>query len=657
MAKAGKIFGKIGLGLLIAAVAAVAGGMITLLTLSAKTVVEIVKEEVKFHTVRFSYDNNVISTQAVVDGKTPVAPYLPSTVTDHNGYEYEFAGWTNDGETIVDPNTITVTENANYAALFKFSGYVATGAMPTEYVGTYTVPENNQKVTGDGVWQYTDADGVEHVFYSNNTYQYKLADDGVTWESQTWTGLTSFNCENVWQYNGNVYYSDGAQYKLNADENKWESITWKGLSNFQGKYIWQYKGDVYYSTYNSSDYYDVSQYKLSDDGETWTKIQAWRNTRFHGNQIWHYTDADGVEHVCRSDNSNSGNRKLDDDGETWILVFSGASINATGIWQHNGNVYYNGFKLSFSDETVESQTWAGKLFNIQGKYIWQHDGNVYYSNGSSQYKLADDGNTWQRIMYPAAGELDIQSSRIWNDKDNTYYGGEYRLEDGKWVTLDWKLDKAYIIGLPYDLVQYTDADGVEHMYYLKGNTQYKFTDDRTTWEDVSLNYSYGENVWQHDGNVYYSNNTYQYKLNANKRWESHTWAGLTMFYGKYVWQHGNDVYYSKDSEQYKLADDGVTWEEQTWTGLTSFSGDEVFHIGDQAYVKYNNKLYHLVDNEWQRVTLKQSILGRSEYCTIGDESFFGYQNVKYELKDIYYCPEAKLDNEYVNNHALDKIEY
>ena len=650
MAKAGKIIGKIGLGLLIAAVAAVAGGMVTLLALSTKTVVDIAKEEVKFHTVRFSYDNNIISTQAVVDGKTAVAPYLPSTVTDHNGYEYDFVGWTNDGENIVDPNAVTVMDDTNYAAMFKFSGYVTNGAIPTEWVGTYDIPENAQKICGVYIWQYTDAAGVEHVYCSNNYNQYKLAEDGVTWEPQTWSGLTNFLAKNIWQYNGNVYYSENlSHYKLAEDGVTWKPQTWTGLTSFNGEYVWQCGDNVYYS-------YNSDQYKLNVTENKWEK-QTWKGlASFNGGYVWQCGD-----NVYYSYDYNQ--YKLADNGVTWERrTWEGLqNLYGTSVWQYNGNVYYsslfNQYKLADDGITWKHQTWE-EVTDLAAADVWQHNGNVYYSNGSKQYKLADNGITWQRIMYSAAGELDINANKIWNDNDgNTYYGGEYQLKDGKWVTLDWKINARYITNIPENLVQYTDADGVEHMYYLGGGTQYKFRDDRIIWESFnSGSYTYGRDVWLHNGNVYYSDDSIQYQLNDSERWVSYTWAGLTNFKGEYVWQHDGNVYYSDYTTQYKLADNGVTWEPCTWTGLTNFNGTDVFQVGDETYIKSNNKLYYLVGSEWQRVPAKQTILGKTDFCTISDESFFAYNNIKYVWQDIYYCPEAKIDNEYVNNHVLDIVD-
>ena len=379
-----KVWKRVGASVLTGVFIIIAGFMGLLLGLSLHVCMS-----TSFHTVRFSYDNNIISTQAVIDGKTAVAPYLPSSVTDHNGYEYDFVGWTQDGETIVDPNTITVTDNANYAAMFKFTGYVVAGDAPLTLI-------NGKDATGN-IWQHNG-----NVYYSSWSGQYKLADDGATWVPQTWTGLTDVDSSYIWQHNGNVYYSDGNH-----------------------------------------------QYKLADD-------------------------------------------------DTWV-----------------------------------EQSWTGlALARFYGSYIWQLGDDVYYSFGDQQYKLADD-DTW------------VEQS---------------------WTGLD-----------------------------------------------------------------------------------------LASFYSNNIWQLGDDVYYSYGGKHYKLADDD-TWVEQTWTGFTNFYGYGVFTVNGETYVITDSslqKLYRLVGNEWQQVSLKTNVLGKAQCLTIDGESFLAYKGVKYELKDIYYCPEANVDNDYVNDHGLE----
>lgn len=634
-----KTWGKIGIGALAVAMLVLAGGVGALLGTAFHTC-----KSPAFHTVSFSFNNRTVSTQTVADGKTATAPYLPATVTDHNNYEYDFVGWTEDGKTVVDPSTVTVTDDVNYAALFKFTGYVVAGTIPNEYVGTYDIPENN-KISGQYVWQYTDADDVEHVYYSYSDQQYKLAADGISWEPQAWEGLTKFQGNNIWQHNGDVYYSSfTSHYKLAADGVTWVKQTWTGLTRLYGESVWQHAGNVYYSTGNN-------QYKLDAAANNWVP-QTWAVNQLSGKEIW--------QHNGNLYYSFNGNQyKLDTTANDWVAqTWEGLTeFFGSSVWQYNGNVYYSDgddqYKLATDGKTWQPQTWVG-LANLDRKYVWQHNGSAYYSYNNEQYKLADDGVTWQRFIYPATGKLDaFSSSRIWHANGNTYYDG-YQFKNGKWVLIDWQLNGLSLDNLAAGVWQLGDA-----VYYSNSNTQYKLADDGLTWQPQTwtglLHDFTKDEIWQHDGNVYYSYWGDQYKLDvAKNRWEKQTWQGeLPYFLCENVWQCNGNVYYSYDKAHYKLAVDGITWEEQTWTGLASFKGSEVFAAAGEIYVKSNGVMYRLVGDAWQSVPLKQIILDQTNFCTIGNASFFGYKGVKYILKDLYYCPELKVDNYYVNDRSLD----
>lgn len=592
------------------------------------------------HTVNFSFNNRLVSTQTVADGQTATAPYLPATTTDHNNFEYDFVGWTLDGQTVVDPNTAKVTGDVDYAALFKFTGYVSTGAIPNEWVGTYDIPANNQSVSGAYLWQHSD-----NVYYSYGDKQFVLAADGLTWEPQTWYGLTRFQGNNVWQLGDDVYYSGlTSHYKLADDGATWVKQTWTGLTSFYGESIWQCGDDVYYST-------GRNQYKLDAAANNWVP-QTWAVNQLSGKEIWQH---DG--NLYYSFNSNQ--YKLDTTANDWVeQAWDGLTeFFGSNVWHFGDNVYYSAgneqYKLAANGETWQPHTWAGELTNFDSKYIWQHNGKVYYAYNSNQYQLAADGQTWQRIIYPATGKLDdFSSSKIWHANGNTYYDG-YQFKDGQWVLVAWQLNGLTLDNLAAGIWQVGDA-----VYYSNDGVQYQLAADGVTWKPQTwtgrLTHFTTDKIWQYDGKVYYSDWSDQYKLDvANNCWELQTWRGYPYFACENVWQHNGEIYYSYDKAHYQLNVAENRWEERTWAGLNSFYGNAVFQIDDTTYTQSNGVLYQLVGDTWQAVPLKQIVLDQTAVGTIGGESFFAYKNVKYVLKDLYYCPEFKVNNYYYNDRSLD----
>lgn len=679
MGKARKIWGRIGIATLAVAMLVIAGGMGVLLGMSFHTSVN-----TTFHTVRFSYDNKIVSTQAVVDGKTPVAPFLPSTVTDHNGYEYDFIGWTQDGETVVDPNTIAVTDNANYAAMFKFTGYVSAGTIPLEYVGTYDVPED-QQVSGQYIWQLGN-----NVYYSNEDEQYKLGADGFTWESQTWYNLAGLERQYIWTYGNYAYYSDGkTQYKLANGSKNWEQQNWVGdFTPLSGKYIWQRGDDVYYS--NSSD-----QYKLNVAENKWEQ-QEWNGLNsFSGEDVWQYGDDVYYSHSYSYDHY-----KLANDGKTWDeITWSGYKyIDGKYIWEHDGNVYYSDnsqYKLNVAENKWEKQTWMGldseAIYSFYGDRVWQYNGNVYFSYYGENYKLLADGKTWERMAYPTAtGKFDsgyFDADDIWYVNGNTYYGSDYQLKDGKWVLItNRQYDNSAISSSleQRNIWTYVDAVGQEHTYcfyryeyededgeWYDGYSVAELVDDNL-WQTINITKDFGSlyryNIWEYDGHVYYTNGgrTYEITITAdgwnftrveNFNYDAGYDGGLQG--GSHIWHYNGHLYYSYVSvyvDNIMLEYKDGQWVDKEWN--IDFDGGSIFQMGGETCAIKGKTLYHLVDGKWKIATMKQD--GLSTEITINGEKFYKKNNENgyyytdlYKYETLYYCPEAKVDNDYVNDHKLN----
>ena len=59
-----------------------------------------------------------------------------------------------------------------------------------------------------------------------------------TWVAKTWTGLTSFNGDNIWTDGVDYYYSyvnASSSYVLDISTSTWSTMTWNGnLASFSG---------------------------------------------------------------------------------------------------------------------------------------------------------------------------------------------------------------------------------------------------------------------------------------------------------------------------------------------------------------------------------------------------------------------------------------
>ena len=69
--------------------------------------------------------------------------------------------------------------------------------------------------------------------------------------------MTEFDGGRIWTDGENIYYSGSeGQYVLNRETSTWESKTWSGVTSIAGEYIWTDGENIYYSAL-------TAQYKLA----------------------------------------------------------------------------------------------------------------------------------------------------------------------------------------------------------------------------------------------------------------------------------------------------------------------------------------------------------------------------------------------------------
>ena len=221
--------------------------------------------------------------------------------------------------------------------------------------------------SSDDIW--TDGD---NLYYSNDTTHYILDKTTFTWETTSWSGLSSFYGQYIWTDGENIYYSNRPNhYVLNKATKTWSVKTWNNIPNsFDASYVWLVDNTVYYSQ-------GQMQYVLDKTTDTWS-VKNWDSEdsdlyALYGNEIW----TDGTDVYFSEYN------------DQWVLDKS------TLTWY--------------------KKEWSGRD-SFTGDEVWSDGIDVYYSEGSSQYILNKNTSTW--IEKEWTGLTEFYGNAIF--KDNTY---------------------------------------------------------------------------------------------------------------------------------------------------------------------------------------------------------------------------------------------
>ena len=214
------------------------------------------------------------------------------------------------------------------------------------------------------------------TYYSYNKNQYVLDPATLTWNTQTWSGLTSFIGSYVWSDGTNIYYSNGtSQYQLNPSTSTWTAKTWSGLTAFKGSDVWSDGVNIYAPSSNTT----AEQWVLNRSNSSWaTKTWSGIFTRPSGKYIW-------------SDGTN--------------IYYSDVSIT-------NGQLV-----LDVSTSTWSRKTWDGT--KPHGPNVWTDGTNIYYDASSSLYVLNSAASKWTKTTF--GGRDSVDSARMWTDGTHIYY--------------------------------------------------------------------------------------------------------------------------------------------------------------------------------------------------------------------------------------------
>ena len=341
---------------------------------------------------------------------------------------YVFDGWSLNGVDIIkNIDTVTVNENIIYKAVFtKF--YKVTFMVDNEEYVLQSVKGNNAPSIPEAP--------------SKSGYSF----EGWSIDKQNIIDVTE-----VLITQNTTFYAMFSYYDFVA-------ISWNGLTSFDGSHIWTDGENTYYSNFDE-------QYKLNKETLTWEPF-LWNGLASFGSAVF---TIDKDIYLYQKNNCYKLNKE-------------------TSTWEPFQSLYLDIPTFSVSN-------------------IWTDGENTYYSDFDDQYKLNKETLTWEPFSWN--GLTIIDGLNIWTDGNDIYYSflSTYKLNK---ETLTWEIfiyDSNFSIG--------------------------------------------GVNIWTDGKNIYHSLWENHCKLNKETlSWETITWNGLTSFEGSKIWTDGNDIYYSSGSAQY-----------------------------------------------------------------------------------------------------------
>lgn len=261
----------------------------------------------------------------------------------------------------------------------------------------------------------------------------------VTWDTEIWSGLSSFSGRKVWTDGTDIYYSDyNSHYKLNRLTKTWQSVSFVGY-RFYGLQVW-HNGTNTYLSVKSSTYVDPIQAIFDKTTKSWKSI-TWNGlTDFDGTNIWH--DGTNTYYSTYDISGTTTHYVLDSATNTWnIKTWNGLTeFTATYIWSDGTNTYYSAYQKMRENQTISEQyildretstwnpmEWEG-LLTMNGNNIWTDNENIYYSeyqpDGTGgfiqmNYILNKGLNSWSQKYWD--GVRIHNGNDIWHDGNNIYY--------------------------------------------------------------------------------------------------------------------------------------------------------------------------------------------------------------------------------------------
>ncbi|MCM1404723.1 MAG: hypothetical protein NC133_04485 [Prevotella sp.] len=239
--------------------------------------------------------------------------------------------------------------------------------------------------------------------------------------------------------------------------------------------------------------------------------------------------------------------------------------------------------------TAETMTWNG-LTDIVGNCVWSDGNSYYHSNGTDQYVLDVETQTWEIMNWN--GLSNFFGRYVWTDGNNYYYSAnsdQYVLDvkTHTWSVMNWS-------GLTKPHCGFIWTDGINY-YHTNGSEHYVLDVDTHTWAKMTWNGLTSfqvSGIWTDGNDYYYSSSSMHYVLDISTHtWRVITWNGLSSFTGNMIWTDGNRLYYSSGVNHYVLDVETYTWFAINWNGLRNFQGENVWTDGVNYYFSYQGFNY------------------------------------------------------------------
>lgn len=322
-----------------------------------------------------SIDNNALSSYIKSSGTTNI-----STIYDYSNIEK-------------DVMFLNVVGSHNPVRLQGISNSVA-----------------KDKLVSAHIWRAGQGSGGKLYYDNGSMGHFEMGNDG-SWKDHTWVGADPSNF-GVWVniHNGKTYYSSGSSnYVLNEDGETWTSVSFTGLTRIYGYYTWS-------DTINKVVHYEDNYVHYYLDGSEWKQFTYTEGSgvdlsKLVGDEIW--LGPDNRYHFDAQMSSSSGNVEyhyiLSSDGKTWSThTWSGfAPKRGDYIWIDDNGVYHYDFDndhyyLNSSGKWV-SQTWTGWQSGMNQQKVYRdYNGNIlisYYDTSTYKYKTVKlSGSIWSEML-------------------------------------------------------------------------------------------------------------------------------------------------------------------------------------------------------------------------------------------------------------------
>lgn len=504
----------------------------------------------------------------------------------------------------------TDTNNIRYCFVTNDIKKKLSSGTTWETDSSISFPETYTYFKSKYVWQ----DNNGHIYYSNGTLQKEFINN--EWVNKSWPEITNidrFFGNNIWTDGTILYYNryyNGFRDSYYFDEldQTWKAQSWTGLTSFNGEDVWYYNNDIYCCTGNSSYYY-----KYTNQG-TWERL-SWPSTTYSSDIEGKYIWTDGTDYYCSNTAFSSLRQYKLNSNFTWSTVtWSGITApNKSYIWSYNGNTYYSNNeiqKVLSGTSWLNMTDWIG-ISSFSGADIWEDVSNECYYTNKYKFNLINNIKTWETVTwtnYPSA-IVTFYSYNIWNDGTNVYYsmGGSssnYIIDcsTNTWTSISDNWNHVY-----GEDVWKIDNDHI----YMSHEDDYEFEFDKAnnTWSNKTWNGFItfeGDYMWTDGTDLYYSEGYIQKKfIEADNKWTNMTWSGLTTFDGNKIWTDGKNIYYCGT---HKLNIFTNAWVPVTWKGTYNFLNTTtdvnscIWSDGDNIYFSNGYYSYVLLNNTWVQIT-------------------------------------------------------